>query len=137
MKLNVKNIIICTNRNVSAFLLFCLYHLGQMFKRGGNEMKKFTKTLLLTIGLLVGFTVNAHAVSAATLTQTDSGYWYDRAKADGSDHHSWHYTLYDIDGEVAYCIQPNTKEGVNYNQGTWEDVNLPNSIKERLLLIGY
>ena len=76
-------------------------------------MKKFTKTILLTIGLLVGFTVNAHAVSAATLTQTDSGYWYDRAKADGSDHHSWHYTLYDIDGEVAYCIQPNTKEGVN------------------------
>ena len=100
-------------------------------------MKKFTKTLLLTIGLLVGFTVNAHAVSAATLTQTDSGYWHDRAKADGSDHHSWHYTLYDIDGEVAYCIQPNTKEGVNYNQGTWEDVNLPNSIKERLLLIDY
>ena len=49
--------------------------------------------------------------------------------------HNVEIALYDIDGEVAYCIQPNTKEGVNYNQGTWEDVNLPNSIKERLLLI--
>ena len=26
--LNVKNIIICTNRNVSAFFMVCLYHLG-------------------------------------------------------------------------------------------------------------
>ena len=73
-------------------------------------MKKITTTLLLVIGLLVGFTVNAQAVSAATLTQTNSGYWYDRAKGDGSDHHSWHFTLYEVDGQVAYCIQPNIPE---------------------------
>ena len=100
-------------------------------------MKKITTTLLLVIGLLVGFTVNAQAVSAATLTQTNSGYWYDRTKADGSDHHSWHFTLYEVDGQVAYCIQPNIPEGTHYNQGSWEDTGLPNSIKERLLLIGY
>ena len=100
-------------------------------------MKKITTTLLLVIGLLVGFTVNAQAVSAATLTQTNSGYWYDRAKGDGSDHHSWHFTLYEVDGQVAYCIQPNIPEGTHYNQGSWEDTGLPNSIKERLLLIGY
>ena len=100
-------------------------------------MKKFTTTLLLAIGLLVGFTVNAQAVSAATLNMSYSDYWYDRAKADGSEHHSWHFTLYDMDGEVAYCIQPNVKEGTHYNQGSWEDTGLPNSIKERILLIGY
>lgn len=64
-------------------------------------MKKFTTTLLLAIGLLVGFTVNAQAVNAATLNMSYSDYWYDRAKADGSEHHSWHFTLYDMDGEVA------------------------------------
>lgn len=100
-------------------------------------MKKFTTTLLLAIGLLVGFTVNAQAVNAATLNMSYSDYWYDRAKADGSEHHSWHFTLYDMDGEVAYCIQPNIKEGTHYNQGSWEDTGLPNSIKERILLIGY
>lgn len=100
-------------------------------------MKKFTTTLLLAIGLLVGFTVNAQAVSAATLNMSYSDYWYDRAKADGSEHHSWHFTLYDMDGEVAYCIQPNVKEGTHYNQGSWEDTGLSNSIKERILLIGY
>ena len=100
-------------------------------------MKKFTTTLLLAIGLLVGFTVNAQAVNAATLNMSYSDYWYDRAKADGSEHHSWHFTLYDMDGEVAYCIQPNVKEGTHYNQGSWEDTGLPNSIKERILLIGY
>ena len=56
-------------------------------------MKKFTTTLLLAIGLLVGFTVNAQAVNAATLNMSYSDYWYDRAKADGSEHHSWHFTL--------------------------------------------
>lgn len=100
-------------------------------------MKKFTTTLLLAIGLLVGFTVNAQAVNAATLNMSYSDYWYDRAKADGSEHHSWHFTLYDMDGEVAYCIQPNVKEGTHYNQGSWEDTGLSNSIKERILLIGY
>ena len=87
-------------------------------------MKKFTTTLLLAIGLLVGFTVNAQAVNAATLNMSYSDYWYDRAKADGSEHHSWHFTLYDMDGEVAYCIQPNVKEGTHYNQGSWEETGL-------------
>ena len=72
------------------FFMVCLYHLWQMFERGGKEMKKFTTTLLLAIGLLVGFTVNAQAVNAATLNMSYSDYWYDRAKADGSEHHSWH-----------------------------------------------
>lgn len=100
-------------------------------------MKKIGMCLALTLGLLVGFTVNAQAVSAATLKKTDSGYYYDRARADGSDHHSWHYMQYEMDGEVSYCIEPNVPEGTIYNPGSWEATGLPNEIKERLLLIGY
>ncbi len=100
-------------------------------------MNKLGKCLVLTLGLLVGFTVNANAVSAATLTKTKSGYYYDRARADGSDHHSWYFQQYTMDGEVSYCIEPNIPEGTSYNQGSWEDTGLSNSIKERLLLIGY
>ena len=100
-------------------------------------MKKLTSCLVLTLGLLIGFTVNAQAVSAATLSQKQTNYFYDRARGDGSDHHSWYWKLYEMDGEVSYCIEPNVKEGTTYNPGTWEATGLPNEIKERLLLIGY
>ena len=100
-------------------------------------MKKITKCFLLVLGLMIGFLASTSSVYAASLDMNYSDYWYYRAKADGSDAHSWHFTLYDVDGEVAYCIQPNIPEGKTYSQGTWEQTGLPNSIKERILLIGY
>ena len=100
-------------------------------------MKKCAKYFLVMLGLMIGFTVNAHAVQAATLSYTNSDYFYNRQKADGSDQHSWYYRLYNMDGEVAYCIEPNIPEGTTYSQGSWEATGLSNSIKERLLLIGY
>lgn len=39
--------------------------------------------------------------------------------------------------KVAYCIEPNTPEGIQYNQGTWEQTGLPKDIKERILLTRY
>lgn len=100
-------------------------------------MKKCAKYFLVMLGLMIGFIVNANAVQAATLSYTNSDYWYNRAKGDGSDHHSWYWRPYEMDGKVAYCIEPNVKEGTTYSQGSWEATGLPNSIKERLLLIGY
>ena len=100
-------------------------------------MRKFTKYFLVMLGLMIGFMVNANSVQAATLNMNYSDYWYYRAHADGSDAHSWHWTLYEVDGQVAYCIEPNVPEGTTYSQGTWEQTGLPNSIKERILLIGY
>lgn len=100
-------------------------------------MKKCAKYFLVMLGLMIGFIVNANAVQAATLNMNYSDYWYYRAHGDGSDAHSWHWTLYEVDGEVAYCIEPNIPEGTSYTQGTWEQTGLPNSIKERILLIGY
>ena len=100
-------------------------------------MKKCVKLFIVTLGLLIGLTVNASNVQAATLHYENSDYWYDRAKADGSDRHSWYWRPYEMDGKVAYCIEPNVKEGKTYSQGSWEQTGLSNSIKERLLLIGY
>ncbi len=100
-------------------------------------MNKVKKYMLIAIALTVGFTFKATNVSAATLHQENTKYYYDRARADGSDHHSWYWKHYTMDGDVAYCIEPNVPEGTSYNQGNWDATGLSDSIKERLLLVGY
>lgn len=99
-------------------------------------MNKVSKALVLTLGLLVGFTVKANTVNAATLNYDKSGYWYQRQDADGS-FHSWYQENYYVDGQVAYCIEPGVPEGNPLNEASWEATGLPNSIKERILLVGY
>ena len=99
-------------------------------------MKKITKCMLFAFALLVGFTVKANAVSAATLHQENTSYYYDRFYADGSEH-SWYFKHYTMDNEVAYCIEPGVHEGTTYPQTNYEATGLPDSIKERILLIGY
>lgn len=100
-------------------------------------MKKITKFMLLAITLFIGFIFKANAVSAATLVKEKTQYFYYRVQADGTDAHSLSWKYYTIDGEVAYCIEPNIQDGVTYSQGSYEQTGLPDSIKERLLLIGY
>lgn len=99
-------------------------------------MNKIGKYFLVAFGLLVAFTVKAQTVSAATLHQENTQYYYDRTHADGSEH-SWYFKHYSFGNEVAYCIEPGVIEGVNYSQGSYSATGLPESIKERLLLIGY
>ena len=100
-------------------------------------MKINLKKCLFVMALMLGAFIGVQNVSAATLDMNHSGYFFDRAKADGSDHHSWHWSLYEIDGEVAYCIEPNIPEGTIYQQGNWSDTGLSDAIKERILLIAY
>ncbi len=100
-------------------------------------MKKISSYLVVMLGFLIGIIINVQPVKAATLVTTHSDYFFNRSKADGSDPHSWNWDIYDMDGEVSYCIEPNVHEGTIYNPGTWEETELPNEIKERLLLIGY
>lgn len=100
-------------------------------------MNKVGKCLVLTLGLLVGFTVKAQAVNAATLTFDKSGYYYDRQDMNGGDHHSWYQENYYVDGQVAYCIEPGIPEGNPMYEAGWEATGLSNDIKERVLLIGY
>ena len=99
-------------------------------------MKKIGKYFLIAFGLFIAFAVNAQTVNAETLHQENTQYYYDRFYPDGSEH-SWYFKHYKMDSEVAYCIEPGVVEGVNYSQGSYSATGLPDSIKERLLLIGY
>ena len=99
-------------------------------------MKKMTKYMLFAFALLLGFTVKATAVSAATLHQENTQYYYDRIHSDGSEH-SWYFKHYTMDGEIAFCIEPGVVEGTTYSQGSYDATGLPDSIKEKILLVGY
>ena len=98
-------------------------------------MKKLTKYLLVAVGLLIGATVNAQSVSAATLNYDFSGYWYERQNGDGSDHSSWKLENYYVDGQTAYCIEPGVPEGNPMYPADWNATGLSPSIKDRLTLV--
>lgn len=100
-------------------------------------MKKLTKYLLVAVGLLIGATVNAQSVSAATLNYDFSGYWYERQNGDGSDHSSWKLENYYVDGQTAYCIEPGVPEGNPMYPADWNATGLSPSIKDRLTLVAY
>lgn len=99
-------------------------------------MKGKLKYLLFIAAMFVCGFMTAPNVFAATLHQEKTQYYYDRYYPDGSEH-SWYFKHYTMDNEVAYCIEPGVVEGVNYPQTNYSATGLPNSIKERLLLIGY
>ena len=99
-------------------------------------MNKIIKVILFTTGILFAFLLKTSGVSAATLNYSSSGIYYD-VRIDGASRLSWWTNLYEIDGKVAYCIQPNTTEGVTYNEGSWNDTGLSNDIKEQLILTAY
>ena len=100
-------------------------------------MKKTLTKLLSMMLVFASFCGMSVTASAATLEMSDTGIWWERAAADGSNHKSWHLFDYYIDGDVAYCIEPGTEEGNPIYETSWEGVGLPNSIKERMQLIGY
>ena len=99
-------------------------------------MSKIGKYFLIAFGLLTVFTVKAQTVNAETLHQENTQYYYDRYYPDGTEH-SWYFKHYKMDNEVAYCIEPGVHEGETYTQSSYSATGLPDSIKERLLLIGY
>ena len=100
-------------------------------------MKGKIKYLLFAAALLLCGFSTMPKVHAATLVKEKSGWYYDRSWADGSDRHSWYWQFYTMDGEVAYCIEPNVPEGTTYPQGSWETTGLSNDIKEKILLTAY
>lgn len=100
-------------------------------------MNKASKCLLLVLGLMIGFSVKAQAVQAATINFDKTGYYYTRQNGDGSNRHSWFLKNYYVDGQVAYCIDPGIPEGNPMYEVGWDATGLPNSIKERVTLIAY
>ncbi len=100
-------------------------------------MKINLKKCIFTLALAVSAFVGIQNVSAATLNYDWSGIWYERQGQNGENHSSWKLENYYMEGEVAYCIEPGVPEGNPYYQTSWEETGLSNSIKERVLLIGY
>ena len=94
------------------------------------------KKVLFVFALLLACGWTTTNVHAATLVKEKSGYYYHRFNNSG-DNASWYWQLYSMDGEVAYCIEPNVPEGTTYPQGDWASTGLSDSIKERILLTAY
>ena len=80
------------------------------------KKKKKIVFLLVASALFVGLVATVSAATGAILHKEQTKYYYDRQRTDGARHDSWHWNIYTIDGEVAYCIEPNVLEGVNYNE---------------------
>lgn len=102
-------------------------------------MKLNLKSVLaLVVGafsFLVGFT----NVFAATLTETAvDGYFYTR-RGGGQPYMSAQWKLYDIDGKVAYCIEPGVNITIHDYDGAVGYINSPYSdeINQKIGLIGY
>lgn len=100
-------------------------------------MKKKSKYFLLAIFGLVGLICGTQNVLAATLNYDFSGYWYERSD-NGSNYSSWKLENYYVDGNVAFCIEPGVPEGTNeYIQSSYDDWNLSNDVKQKVLQIAY
>lgn len=102
-------------------------------------MKLNLKSVLaLVVGafsFLVGFT----NVFAATLTETAvDGYFYTR-RGGGQPYMSAQWKLYDMDGKVAYCIEPGVNITIHDYDGAIGYINSPYSdeINQKIGLIGY
>ena len=95
---------------------------------------KFLKTSLFIITTFLLFLSSA---KAEELVYNPTGYYYDRYNQDYSYHHSFRLENYYIDGNIAFCIEPDVDQGNPIHEATYEDTYLPISIKNKLLLIAY
>ncbi len=93
--------------------------------------------LLILPFLLIGIFFGIKYVHAQTvqLTQTDSGWFW--ARTYKNKYSSWHWSLYNFNDRVAYCIEPTVPEGTDYETGDWSYSKLSNDLKEKMLLVAY
>lgn len=99
------------------------------------NLKSVLALVVGTFSFLVGFT----NVFAATLTETAvNGYFYTR-RGGGQSYMSAQWKLYDIDGKVAYCIEPGVNITIHDYDGAIGYINSPYSdeINQKIGLIGY
>lgn len=102
-------------------------------------MKLNLKSVLaLVVGafsFLVGFT----NVFAATLVQTPVDEYFYTRRGGGKPYMSAQWNLYDIDGKVAYCIEPGVNITIHDYDGAVGYINSPYSdeINQKIGLIGY
>lgn len=100
-------------------------------------MKKILYVLFIISSIFMMAFINAEKVSAVEIKKEASGWYYERAKKDGSENYSGTLQNYSLSGEVAYCIEPTVSDNGSVSLSTWAKTGLSDNIKERVLLIGY
>lgn len=103
-------------------------------------MKRTYKYLASLLVFFILFLCKTTDVSAIGVNATFTGWTFERQQFidPGKHHTSDKFNEYYMDGQVAYCLEPTVHYGTDgYYIGSWEDTDFPNSIKERIILIGY
>lgn len=102
-------------------------------------MKKINKLFMILFITLVGLFVKVNNVFAVNVTIGETGWMYEREQysGEGKHHSSDKFHFYYVDNQVSYCLEPLVHYGNGIVEGTWEETNLPDDLKERIILIGY
>lgn len=100
-------------------------------------MKQIVNVLLFCFSFCCSFFLYLNFTHALEFSNTHSGYYYEMNRSNGVDYASWKLDYYTINNEVAYCIETGVDEGEAMVEGNWSDTNLPEEIKERMLLLAY
>ena len=100
-------------------------------------MKKILNFSIMLLGLLIAFFINHNNIYAITISKSASGWYYDRMDTVNGRHFSGTLQDYTLDGKVAYCIEPGASDNGSVSETNWSSSGLPESIKQRVTLIGY
>ena len=100
-------------------------------------MKKILYVLFIISSIFMMSFIKTERVYAVEIKKEASGWYYERAKKDGSENYSGTLQNYSLSGEVAYCIEPTVSDNGSVSLSTWAKTGLSDNIKERVLLIGY
>lgn len=100
-------------------------------------MKKILCVLFIISSIFMMTFIKTEKVYAVEIKKEASGWYYERAKKDGSENYSGTLQNYSLSGEVAYCIEPTVSDNGSVSLSTWAKTGLSDNIKERVLLIGY
>ena len=84
----------------------------------------------------MGVLVNIENVYAVNVTIGETGWMYERQQFSGDNKHhsSDKFHFFYVDNQVSYCIEPTVHYGNGIVEGTWDDMNLDNDIKEFVLV---
>ena len=101
-------------------------------------MKKIINYSFIILGMIIISLFNLDNVYAATkINKASSGWYFERANAQGERHYSGTLKNYTLDGKVAYCIEPGVTDNGSVNETNWSNTGLSDEIKEKVTLIGY
>ena len=100
-------------------------------------MKKILYSLFVISSFFTMIFINTEKVYAVKIDDEASGWYYERARKDGTENYSGTLKNYSLNGVVSYCIEPTVSDNGSVSLSDWSHTGLSDSIKERMLLIAY